>query len=322
MVEIIDGLVLGISRSDAGGVRAGIPFGCLTNVTTAGDHRIFRDSQGPAECVVCDQQGAAEFFRGDDPQAGFGEDGVVGDGQVSNDCALVVAAVDAVAFGVEDEVVADDGVCCGLNAVVAGVPNHVSFDDVGCLAIGVVNDDAGVVRVVDNVVANDISVAAVLEFDPVALTDRAAFEIMDVVVLDDGIKEVAVVRTVGFVVGAEIKGFAMAAGVVDVVASKSERLVDFPWIVRSYCHTADVMDVEVFQGNEFSEVVALFPNPNGSIPAGNLDVFENQILAAGKIEAVLASIGAFKDDSRASCCPDRNRLCSTATLGDLKAARI
>lgn len=114
----------------------------------------------------------------------------------------MVAAVDAVALGVEDEVVADDGIGGGLNTVVAGVPNHVSLNDVGWIAIGVVNDDAGVVRVVDNVVANDISVAAVLEFDPVALADRAAFEIMDIVILDDGIEEVAVVRTVGLVVGA------------------------------------------------------------------------------------------------------------------------
>ena len=132
------------------------------------------------------------------------------DRKVSNNGALVIAAVDAVALGVEDEVVADGGISGGLNTVVASVPNHVSLDDVGCLAICVVNDDAGVVGVVDDVVANDISVAAVLEFDPVALADGAAFEIMDVVVLDDGIKEVAVVRTVGFVVGAEIKGFAMA----------------------------------------------------------------------------------------------------------------
>lgn len=314
--------MLGVGRSDTRGGGAGIPLGCFANITNAGDHRIFRDSQGSAECVVCDQQGAAEFFRGDDPQAGFGEDGVVGDGQVSNDCALVVAAVDAVALGVEDEVVADGGISGGLNTVVASVPNHVSLDDVGCLAICVVNDDAGVVGVVDDVVANDISVAAVLEFDPVALADGAAFEIMDVVVLDDGIKEVAVVRTVGFVVGAEIKGFAMAAGVVDVVAAECERLVDFSGIVRGDGHAADVMDVEVFQGNEFSEVVALFPNPNGSMPAGDLDVFENQMLAAGKVEAVLASIGAFKDDVGACCCPDRNGLRGGATLGDLKAARI
>lgn len=51
----------------------------------------------------------------------------------------------------------------------------------------------------------------------------------------------------------------MASGVVDVVAAECERLVDFPWIVRGDGHAADVMDVEVFQSDEFGEVVAFFP---------------------------------------------------------------
>lgn len=80
MVEIIGGLELGVSRSNALGVGARIPLGCFANITNAGDHRIFRDSQGSAECVVCDQQGAVEFFRGDDSDTRFGEDGVVDDG--------------------------------------------------------------------------------------------------------------------------------------------------------------------------------------------------------------------------------------------------
>jgi len=104
----------------------------------------------------------------------------------------VIAGGDALAVVVEDDVVADDGISCGLNAVVASVPNDVALDDVGSFAVGVVNDDAGVVGVVNDIVADDVAVAAVFEFDAVALAYGAAFEIVDVVVLDDGVENIAV----------------------------------------------------------------------------------------------------------------------------------
>ena len=144
------------------------------------------------------------------------------DGEVANDRALMVAAVNTIALGVEDDVVADDGVGGGLDAVVAGVPDDVSFDDVGCFSVGVVDDDARIVGVVDDVVGDDIAVTAVFEFDAVALADGTAFEVVDVVVRDDGVENVAVGGAVRLVVRSEIEGFAMAAGVVDMVVAEGE----------------------------------------------------------------------------------------------------
>ena len=143
----------------------------------------------------------------------------------------MIAGGDAFASGVVDDVVLYDGVGGGLDSVVAGVPNNVSFDDVGSLAVGVVDDDTGIVGIMNDIVADDIAVAAVLEFDPVALAHGSAFEIVDVIGLHDRIENVAVGRAVGFVVGTEIEAFAVTTGVVDVVASEGECFVDFASVV-------------------------------------------------------------------------------------------
>lgn len=151
-------------------------------ITGLGDLRMSGDSWFRCKGVVGDDDFSAECFGGEDTDRALGEDGVVNDGEVADEGTLMVAGVDAVALGVEDDVVADDGVSSGLDAVIAGVPDNVTLDDIGRFSVGIVNDDAGVVGVVDDVVADDVVVAAVLEFDPVALTDGASLEIVDVVI--------------------------------------------------------------------------------------------------------------------------------------------
>ena len=159
---------------------------------SCGDRGVFGNTRRIGEGVVGNQDGAAGFFGKGDAEGAFRKDGVVDDLQISNDRALVIARGDSFAAGIENDVVADDGIGGGLNAVVAGVPNDVALDDVGSLAVGVVDDDAGIVCIVNDVVADDVAVAAVLEFDAVALAYGAAFEIVDVVVLDDGVENIAV----------------------------------------------------------------------------------------------------------------------------------
>lgn len=185
------------------------------------------------------------------------------DCEVSDDGALVIAAVDALSFGIVDDIVANDGIGGGLDAVVAGVPNDVSLDDIGGLAVGVVDDDAGVVGVVDHVVADDVSVASIFELDSVALGDGATFQIMDVVVCDDGVENVAIGRAIGLAVGAEVEGFAVAAGMMNVVVAEGQGFVNLARVICGHRNGPNVVDVEVFEGDEFCKMPAFFPDPNG-----------------------------------------------------------
>ena len=76
--------------------------------------------------------------------------------------------------------------------MVAGIPDSIALNDVRCLPVRVIDDDAGVVGVVDDVVADDVIKAAVLEFDAVSLTDSVAFQIVDIIILDNGVVDVSV----------------------------------------------------------------------------------------------------------------------------------
>ena len=89
--------------------------------------------------------------------------------QVPNDGTLVVTAVDPVSVGLENDIVANDRIGGCLNPMVAGIPNDVPLDLVWRFAIGAVDDHTGIVRVVDDVVANDVVVRAVFQFDAVTL---------------------------------------------------------------------------------------------------------------------------------------------------------
>src|SRR5262249_46148985 len=88
------------------------------------------------------------------------------------------------------------------------------------VAARAVRDDSRIVRIVNDVVADDVAGTAFLEFDAVALLDRRAVGVMNVVALDQAVGDATAV-----VVAAEVHPFAAAVRVVDVVVENFESSV-------------------------------------------------------------------------------------------------
>src|SRR5690606_14418730 len=138
----------------------------------AGVHRVVRDDDGPAHAADRDARAVADH-------------GVVHDGQVRRPPGLVRLQPDAAA---EHDVVADDGVRRRLDPVVVRVPDYVGLDDVRRpVADRAVGQDAGVIRVVDDVVADDVARAPFLDLDAVALLDVGPVRVVDVIPLADAV---------------------------------------------------------------------------------------------------------------------------------------
>ena len=272
--------------------------------------------------IVGDDYPAAEFFGWDDSYRTFGENGVVDDGKISHHRALVVSAVDALAFGFEDNVVSNDGIGGGLNAMIAGVPNDVTLDDVGGLSIGIIDNDSRVIGVVDDVVADDVPETPVFQFDTIALTHRSSFEVVNVIVLNDGIENIAVGCAIGVAVGSQIESFPVSAGVVDVIATEGEGFVNFAGIVGGNCDSSDMMDVEVFEGDEFREVSAFLTNANGGGSTCDLKIPDDEVLATCEIDRVLFGVRALDDDLGTRRSTDGDGIFGRATLRDFETSGV
>lgn len=191
-VEIERGEVSRIGRVQTR--RAGCGEGDLDpgDIAAPCDLARIREPWFGGKSIVGHNDFSAESFGRDDAQRRFRKDGIMHDGEVPDDGTLMVPAMDAIALGVENDVVADDGIGGGLDAVVAGVPDDIPLDDIGCFPVGIIDDDAGIICVVDDIVADDVSVASVFDLDAISLADRPALEIVDVIVLDHGVENVAV----------------------------------------------------------------------------------------------------------------------------------
>ena len=57
-----------------------------------------------------------------------------------------------------------------------------------------------------------------------------------------------------------------------------------------------MMDMEVLEGDEFGEVVSFLANTDGSVSAGDFEIADDEVLAAGEVEGVLFGVGSFDDD--------------------------
>ena len=81
-------------------------------------------------------------------------------------------ARDPVRAGAENDVVLDHRIRRPLDSVVPTSPHHIPLDDIlRTVPVGTVPEDAGVVGVVNHVVADDASITAKLEFNTVALSE-------------------------------------------------------------------------------------------------------------------------------------------------------
>ncbi len=145
----------------------------------------------------------------------------------------------------DDDVVPDQRVRLPLDAVVAAGPHHVALDHVlRAVAGGAVAQDAGVVGVVDDVVADGRPVAAVLQLDAIALAHVAGVGVVHVVALDEAIAEAAAV-----VVAAEVHPLAGAAGVVDVVSQDRDAQVVLAAVVHPQGDVGGVVDLAALDGH-------------------------------------------------------------------------
>ena len=84
------------------------------------------------------------------------DDGIVDDLEVGG-FALVVGAGEAGVGTVDEDIVADEGVALDLHDVVVAVVAEIAFDGVNGFAVGAVDGDAGVVRVVDVIFGDEIA---------------------------------------------------------------------------------------------------------------------------------------------------------------------
>ena len=112
----------------------------------------------------------------------------------------------------------------------------------------------------------------------------------------------------------------MATGAVDVVVAEGEGFVDFTGVVGGDRDSADVMDVEVFEGDELWKVVAFFANADGGVTSGDFEITDDEVLAAGEVEGVLFGVGSFDDDFCAFSPTNGDGFVGGATLCDLQAS--
>ena len=95
------------------------------------------------------------------------------------------------------------------------------------------------------------------------------------------------------VVGTEVEALPVASGVMDVIAAKCQGLVGLAGIIGSNRDPSDMVDMQVFECDEFREVLALFSDTNGGGSLGYFNVLHNEVLAARQVDGILACIGAF-----------------------------
>ena len=95
----------------------------------------------------------------------------------------------------------------------------------------------------------------------------------------------------------------MSSGVVNVIAAEGERFVNLACVVCGDRTAADMVNVEVFQGDEFGEMVSFLANANTRRAARDFEITNDEVLAASEVKGVLSGVGSFEND-----------LCSTHTV--------
>jgi len=108
--------------------------------------------------------------------------------------------------------VADHSVGRHLHPGFGAVPHHVALDHVARVALRSIRDDAGVVRIVNDVVTHDVRVRALLDLDAVALLRGK--RVVNVVVLEE-----RVVDGARAIVAADVHALAGIVGIVDLVTA-------------------------------------------------------------------------------------------------------
>ena len=241
------------------------------------------------------------------------DDGVVHELEILRRRTLVRLRVETVAGTVEDDVIADDGIGSRLDTGRAAVPQDVAFDDVLRITRRAVDDDARPVRVVYDVVANNIGVRAELDLDAVAL--QGAQRIVNPVVFDQRIGDRAAI-----VVATDIHAFAGIVGSIDVVLAHRDVLHAASEVYAD----GNIVNHQVFERNVRGVAVQVNPVAGNAI-AGDLQSPDRQVMRAFDIDRVLQGRAAQSRDVRtlfAAGAPDDYGLLRSAGHRDADAPRV
>ena len=106
----------------------------------------------------------------------------------------------------------------------------------------------------------------------------------------------------------------MSAGVVNVVVAEGEGFIDFSGVVGGDGHAADVMDVEIFEGDEFGEEITFLADADGGVASGDFEIADDEVLATREVEGVLVGVGSFDDDPGSFSGANRDGFVGSALL--------
>lgn len=104
----------------------------------------------------------------------------------------------------------------------------------------------------------------------------------------------------------------------DVIVAENEPFIGLARVVRGHRNPADVVDVQVFHGEEFRRKIPLLSNADGGVPSRDFQVANDKILAPGEIERVLLRVGSFENDLGSFGSANRHRLPGLPPLTDFQ----
>ena len=83
-----------------------------------------------------------------------------------------------------------------------------------------------------------------------------------------------------------------------------------------------MMNVEVFECDEFGEMVSFLSNTDAGRATGDFEIANDEVLAAREVDGVLSGVGSFEEDFRSFGCADDDGFFLGAALRDFEAAAI
>lgn len=191
---------------------------------------------------------------------------------------------------VENDVVPDNCVGDCLDAF-AGVPDDIAFDDVDAFAAAV-HENARIfgadIRVMDDIVADDVAVRAEFYFDAVVAAAAGAASMMDVIALDEAVGGytravmTAYVHTFSFGRAALTQ-----ACIVDVISSDDKGVT----ITAVHCQSVvlSVADLAIFE----CDVVSSYESYAGAA-ALEMNSSDSEIFAIDKLDIIVSSCDIFR----------------------------
>ena len=215
--------------------------------------------------------------------------------------ALMIGASKACTCAVDEDVVPHDGLALHLHDIVAAVVAEIALNDVHRLARRAIDGDAGVVRVVDVILRDQIAPGALLHLDAVALITATVVNVIQ--------SNHTFAHDVVAVVGTEIHALGMSSAVVDVIAGQKEALG--VGTVGTEADFIGVMDVALIDPN-----IATMPEAQAVAATGDFDPLKTQILQCSTladVDDVLLCITACDDDLCTPSCHDPDRRIRRAT---------